>query len=172
MSHVILGLLLIAPQSLYDLGKAFESGISLFYSASTGSIKRALDSLLARGLVSKAEDGARGRKLYRVTPEGEAEFFAWLREAPTGSDAETAILSRLFFLGHLPAEERAGVLAGFRERMDAERARFEALGAHLDALSVSEEHREIFAYQRATLDYGLAAAEQARDWLDAEAARA
>ena len=54
MAHVILGLLLIAPQSLYGLVKAFEAGVSLFYSASSGSIKRALDGLLAQGLIEVA----------------------------------------------------------------------------------------------------------------------
>lgn len=46
MANVILGLLMLWPQSLYELTKSFEAGISLFYSASTGSIKRALLSLI------------------------------------------------------------------------------------------------------------------------------
>ncbi|MFC7646508.1 hypothetical protein ACFQX6_42460 [Streptosporangium lutulentum] len=48
MAHVILGLLLIAPQTFYDLIKDSRR-VALFYSASPGSIKRALDTLLTRG---------------------------------------------------------------------------------------------------------------------------
>ena len=55
MANVILGLLLLAPMSLYDLIKAFEQGISLFYSASSGSIKRALDGLLKKGYIVVAD---------------------------------------------------------------------------------------------------------------------
>ncbi|MEE2047557.1 PadR family transcriptional regulator, partial [Nocardiopsis tropica] len=100
MAHVILGLLLIAPQSFYDLIKGFEAGVALFYSASSGSIRRALDSLLARGAIEVAsvEPGGRGRKVYRVTGAGREEFRAWMTGDPTGSDLETAALSRLFFL--------------------------------------------------------------------------
>ena len=57
MSHVILGLLMLWPQSLYELTKNFEAGVSLFYSASTGSIKRALDGLLADGRIAVGPEG-------------------------------------------------------------------------------------------------------------------
>src|SRR5690606_21348042 len=103
MAHVILGLLLIAPQSLYDLVKSFEAGVSLFYSASSGSIKRALDGLLAQGLIEVAsvEPSARGKKVYRVTDSGREEFRSWMTGELAGPDLETAALPRLFFLGLL-----------------------------------------------------------------------
>ncbi|GAA2088455.1 hypothetical protein [Actinomadura alba] len=52
---------LIAPQTFYDLIKGFEAGVALFYSASPGSIKRALDTLLARGFIEVASIEAGGR---------------------------------------------------------------------------------------------------------------
>ena len=60
VSYVILGLLHIARMSLYDLMKAFEAGVSLFYGSSAGSIKRSLDKLLAEGAVevTRQEPGA------------------------------------------------------------------------------------------------------------------
>lgn len=92
MSHAILGLLMIYPMSLCDLVRGFESGISLFYSASTGSIKRALDRLLAEGHieVEGAEPGPRGRKVYRVTESGREEFRTWMFGPLEGSSLETA----------------------------------------------------------------------------------
>lgn len=47
-AKVVLGLLRLRPMSLYDLVQAFGAGVSLFYSASAGPIKRALDDLVAR----------------------------------------------------------------------------------------------------------------------------
>ncbi|MFK4729998.1 PadR family transcriptional regulator [Agromyces mediolanus] len=166
MAHVILGLLLLAPQSLYDLIKNFEAGVALVYSASSGSIKRALDGLLANGSieVESVEPGGRGRKVYRATDAGRAEFHRWMSGPIEGADLETAALSRLFFLGLLAPAERAAVLERIRERAAANVAELEAVERHLSALEVPEEFREVLAYQRATLDYGLSSGRHALAW--------
>jgi DNA-binding PadR family transcriptional regulator len=166
MAHVILGLLLITPQSFYDLIKGFEAGVALFYSASSGSIKRALDTLLERGFIQVAsvEAGGRGRKVYRVTDAGRAEFRAWMTGEPAGPDLETAALSRLYFLGLLDPAERVPVLRRVTARIETELAAFSALDTHLDTLDIPEEHRDVAAHQRATLDYGIAAHRFMLDW--------
>ncbi|APU16864.1 MULTISPECIES: PadR family transcriptional regulator [Actinoalloteichus] len=158
MAHVILGLLLIAPQSLYDLIKAFEAGVALLYSASSGSIKRALDSLLERGLIEVAsvEPVGRGRKVYRVTEAGRREFHTWMTSELSGSDLEGAALSRLYFLGLLDQPERAPVLHRIETRIVADLAKLSELDERVNAADVPEELREVATYQRATLDYGLA----------------
>jgi DNA-binding PadR family transcriptional regulator len=163
---VILGLLLIAPQSFYDLIKAFEGGVGLLYSASSGSIKRALDTLLAQGSIEVAsvDPGGRGRKVYRLTDPGRAEFHAWMTAEPTGQDLETAALSRLFFLGLLEPGERTPTLRRITARIESSLASFEALDERLDAQEVSDEHRDLMAYQRATLNYGLGAHRFMLDW--------
>lgn len=167
MAHVILGLLLIAPQSRYDLVKGFKAGVALFYSASSGSIKHALGTLLTRGLIEVAsvETGGRGRKVYHLTDAGRAEFRAWMTEEPTGPDLETAALSRLYFLGLLEPPERAQVLRRITARIETDLAELSALDQHLDTLAIPEEHRDVAAYQRMTLDYGIAAHRFMLDWL-------
>ncbi|WP_026122193.1 PadR family transcriptional regulator [Nocardiopsis halotolerans] len=173
MLHVILGLLLIAPQSFYDLIKGFESGVALFYSASSGSIKRALDTLLARGFIEVAsvEAKGRGRKVYRPTGSGREEFRAWMTQDPTGSDLETAALSRLYFLGLLEPGERAGVLHRITARIEADLAALTDLEGRLDTLDVGEEHRDLVTHQRAALDYGIAAHRFMLDWFRDHGAR-
>jgi DNA-binding PadR family transcriptional regulator len=166
MAHVILGLLLIAPQTFYDLIKGFEAGVALFYSASSGSIKRALDTLLARGLIEVAsvEAGGRGRKVYRLTEAGRQEFRAWMTGELTGPDLETAALSRLYFLGLLEPAERLPVLRRITARIETDLAALSALDKHLDTLDVPEEHRDLVTHQRATLDYGIASYRFSLDW--------
>lgn len=166
MAHVILGLLLIAPQSFYDLIKGFEKGVALFYSASSGSIKRALDTLLARGSIEVAsvEPGGRGRKVYRVTEAGRAEWHTWMTQEPAGSDLETAALSRLYFLGLLEPDERGPVLHRVTKRAEAALAALTELDADLDTADFPEEYRDVFVHQRATLDYGIAAQRFMLDW--------
>jgi DNA-binding PadR family transcriptional regulator len=155
VAHVILGLLLIAPQSLYDLVKSFEAGVSLFYSASSGSIKRALDGLLGDGLIEVASaDGARGRKVYRVSDAGRTAFRTWMTGEPTG-DVETAALSRLYFLGLLPAKDRVEVLRRVHARIESGRAELERLSDRLAEVEIGDEHADLARYQLATLAYGL-----------------
>lgn len=166
MAHVILGLLLIAPQSLYGLVKRFEAGVALFYSASSGSIKRALDTLLDRGLVEVAstERGGRGKKTYQVTDAGRREFHAWMTGEPAGSDLESAALSRLYFLGLLEPSEREPVLRRIEARVESDLARFTQLDEHLDHVDVPEGFGDVAAHQRATLDYGIASLRFALSW--------
>lgn len=166
MANVILGLLLIRQMSLYDLVKGFEAGVSLFYSASTGSIKRALDTLLARKLVEVAsvEPGARGRKMYRVTDAGHAEFHAWMRGDLSGSDLEAAILSRLFFLGLLPAEERGPVLRKIIARVETHLATLASIQAQVDSHTIPDDVRDVATHQLATLDFGLSSGRFTLEW--------
>ena len=153
--------------SLYDLIKAFEAGVSLFYSASSGSIKRALDGLLARGEVEveSVEQGARGRKVYRVTPAGREAFATWMHADLTGS-IETAALSRLFFLGLLDADERGQVLDRIKGAISADLARLHAVRAEVERTEVPPDLADVALYQRAVLDYGLATFGFALDWFD------
>lgn len=166
MAHVILGLLLIAQQSLYDLIKAFEAGVSLFYSASSGSIKRALDTLHTRGFIEVAsvEAGARGRKVYRVTEAGRQEFRAWMTGELTGPDPDVSALARLHFLGLLGPDERAPVLRNITARVEKDLAELTELSEHLGGKEIAEEHRDIAVHQFATLDYGIASHRFMLDW--------
>ncbi|MGO2112107.1 MAG: helix-turn-helix transcriptional regulator [Pseudoclavibacter sp.] len=159
MANVILGVLLIAPMTLYELVKAFEAGVSLFYSASSGSIKRALDVLLAAGRIEVAsvEPGARGRKVYRVTDTGRAAFRAWMLGDVAGGDIEVAALSRIHFLGQLSPGERVAVLRNIVERAEREVADFESYAVRAHAETIPEGLDDVARYQFVTLDYGIAA---------------
>lgn len=168
MAHVILGLLLLRPMSLYDLVRAFSAGVSLFYSASAGSIKRALDDLVARGLVDVDEvrPGTRGRKVHRVNAAGRRAFEAWMRSELTEPDAERAALSRLYFLGLLDAAERPGVVERIQRRSQADLARLEDLGREIDGVEVPEEMAEVARFQRLALEWGIASYRSTRAWVD------
>jgi DNA-binding PadR family transcriptional regulator len=166
MANVILGLLLITPQSFYGLVKGFEAGVALFYSASSGSIKRALDNLLARGLieVASSETGGRGKKVYRVTEAGRQEFHDWMTGEWGGSDLEIGALSRLYFLGLLDPAERGPVLRRIEARIEADLTKFTRLDEHLDTVAVPAGYQDVAAHQRATLDYGIASLRFALEW--------
>ena len=172
MQHVILGLLLGGPLSLYDLQKRFAASISLFYSASSGSIQRALQQLVADGAVTvdDADSGRRGRKVYRIADSGRARWRDWMLAAiPVGTDAETTVLAKVFLLGRLEArEDRAAVVEGIRRHVADARAALQTLATDVDgrAAGLSEDDRTLYAYQRATLDYGLRVHALLAEWID------
>lgn len=164
---VILGLMFVRPLSLYDLVRAFEAGISMLYRASTGSVKRALDGLLADDLIEPESEtqGARGRKAYRITDEGRAAFFAWMHGDPEGSDVEAAVTHRLFFLGLLPANERREVLERQIVRAEEELAGLERVQRTMTETDAPSGFEELATSQLATLDLGIGASRFSIDWL-------
>ncbi len=157
MGNVILGLLLIAPATLYTLNKQFEQGISLFYSASLGSIRTALTVLLEKGLVTVTEsvENGRNKKTYALTDAGQAAFIEWMLAPITTANLETIALSKLYLLGLMPEDARAGILANITARIAADEAQLAELAGTLDTMELPEHYREIFHYHRLTLEYGL-----------------
>ncbi|MGB3909391.1 MAG: PadR family transcriptional regulator [Pseudolysinimonas sp.] len=166
MGNVILGLLLIGPATLYTLNKQFEQGISLFYSASFGSIRSALTVLLDKRLVTVAEsvENGRSKKTYSITDAGRAAFTEWMLAPIAGGNLETVALSKLYLLGLLPAEARSGILNDIADRIAHDERQLEQLAGMLDTMELPPEYREIFRYQRLTLDYGLMSHRAAREF--------
>ncbi|SFR69850.1 DNA-binding transcriptional regulator, PadR family [Agromyces sp. CF514] len=173
MGNVILGLLLIGPQTLYSLNKQFEQGISLFYRASYGSLQSALKSLLAKGHVTFVEgiDGGRNKKTYSITDAGSAAFDAWMHAPVVGGDLEVAALSKLYLLGLVDdADARLAVLDDLVAAVEGEVAALEGFAVQIDALDVPPQYAQLFRYRRATLDYGLMSHRASLDWFRALAA--
>ena len=174
MGKVILGLLLLRPATLYSLSKQFEQGVSLFYSASLGSLRAAVAVLLERGLVTVAGsvENGRNKKTYSITDAGRTAFTEWMTAPITGGDLETIALSKVYFLGMLTDPvSRATVLAGIVDRIRADQRQLVSLAGHLDAVDIPQEDAEIFKYQRITLDYGLLTHRTAREFFESLAAR-
>lgn len=167
MTHVVLGLLLLRAMSLYDVLRAIESGISLFYAASAGSVKRALDQLLDRGdiVVASEESTGRKRKTYAITEQGEATFREWLRADLEAGNVEAVVLPRVYFLEFLTPEERVEVLERMRDRLARDA---EALD-HVDASGDGEappDSPDLPVYARAVLDYGVRAHRVGTEWIE------
>lgn len=168
MQFLILGLLLDGPHSLYDVHKRFTGGISLFYAASFGSIQRALKQLEEHGRVTveKAADSRRRKRLYSSTVQGREAWHQWMLSPIIGSDVDQMMLSKIFLLGHLPPSERSECIALIRMRVGEEANALGELADRLDDEAVPIELREIYRYQRATLNHGIGRSSLTLEWLD------
>ena len=121
---VILALLAEKPAHGYELIKIIEERSEGFYTPSPGVIYPALTYLEEVGHTSVEQDG--GRKLYSITPQGEA----YLAEQRTTADAILQALSRI------------------GGRMDEVREAFAGVG-DLDADASDELHRARHNLKRA-----------------------
>jgi DNA-binding PadR family transcriptional regulator len=167
MQYVILGLLLQGPLSLYDLHKHFTASVSLFYSASYGSLKRALSVLVDAGHVQTTEApvGARRRTLHTITPAGREAWRTWMHEPVTASLVDTVVLAKVFFLDGLQQSERGAVVATLLERVDRDLERLRAVESTLSTEPVPEDLRDTYRYRGATLDFGIRSYELMQRWL-------
>jgi len=168
MQFLILGLLIHRPLSAYELRKRFTAGISLFYSASLGSIQRALGMLDSRRWATKHVSGGPGRPkhLYAITDAGREAWREWMLSPITESDAEQVGLAKVYLLGDMPADDRAAVVALLRQRTTADLERLTALRVEIDATPIPERFRDVAQFRRATLDYGIRSQELMGRWLD------
>lgn len=87
LEYVVLGLISAGPQSGYSIINTFESTIYLRWSASPGSIYPMLKRLEKHNIIAGELEmihETRPRKMYTLTPQGEALLDAWLK-APLSS---------------------------------------------------------------------------------------
>ena len=168
MQFLILGLLVHGPLSAYELRKRFTADISLFYSASLGSIQRALAVLDSQGWATKRLIDGTGRQkhLYAITEAGQEAWRDWMLSPITDRDAEQSGLAKVYLLGSMPPEDRPGVIALLRLRIAADLERLAALQTEIDATPAPAPLQDVARFRRATLDYGVRAHELMTRWLD------
>ena len=151
----LLGLLDAAgPASGYDLTKSFERSLNHVWQAGHTQIYPELVKMAADGLVAVESEGARGRKLYAITPEGSSRLRSWLVEhEPTGATRSEVAL-QAFLLPLLDREAAIAVVERIRARF-AER------------LAVLEcKPRDASKFGKYALSLGLAQGRTGLAWAD------
>ena len=156
-ARVILGLLGFAPRTGYDVKRVTDYSTRFFWRASYGQIYPELRGLEAAGLVRARDEphGRRRRRVFELTPEGEAALGEWLRGTDDLYELRDEGLLRLFF-GELVSED--DLLALIRRR----RARF-AESATLFR-GIGEELGELDDPSGEVLRYGIELMEWNERW--------
>lgn len=103
LENILLGTL-VKPASGYDIKKAFDEGLSYFWSAEFGQLYPALqrmekDGLLASRLVPSGKGPQ--RRVYRRTAKGTRALKKWLQDEPAMGSERFAYVGQLIFLGQL-----------------------------------------------------------------------
>jgi DNA-binding PadR family transcriptional regulator len=126
LEYALLGLVAMAPMSGYDVHKLFATTPLAHFSSSPGAIYPALRRLEKRGLLKAALDRkteTRPRRVYSLTPAGEAGLEAWLRQPVTREElvrGEGAPILRFSLAGQrLPRRELLAYLGTYRRALEA-----------------------------------------------------
>jgi DNA-binding PadR family transcriptional regulator len=101
----ILGFLMEADATGYDLRRRFLDPIGFFYRVSDGSIYPALKRLAHEGLVTVRTErhGRRTRKVYAITARGRERFVRMLREPAAPIFVFDEMQVKVYFAHHDPA---------------------------------------------------------------------
>ncbi|MBI4928425.1 MAG: PadR family transcriptional regulator [Anaerolineae bacterium] len=156
MEFVLLGLLALRPMSLYELNKILERSISLFYSASFGSLNATLSRMLENGWVTAEQRVEKGRnkKIFSLTDAGQQAFQGWLVSAIPAEKVKEPALTRLFFMGMMPAADRLRVLETHLNHLRQTQAALDVLFQQASAVQVEARLEEVAEFQRYTLAFG------------------
>jgi len=121
LRYGLLGLLSEKPASGYALSQQFQDVLGVVWPASHPQIYTALNHMLGEGLVEIQHTGARGKKVYTITPAGTAALRQWLAHGPVDHTLRSESLLRSFFFDQMdPADlERhlEAEIAFFAERV-------------------------------------------------------
>jgi PadR family transcriptional regulator AphA len=109
LRHALLGLLAGSPMTGYELNRKFERSMLNVWPAGHSQIYPELARLAEGGKIRQAGSGARGKKIYEITPAGLDEVKAWLRTEPDHASRNPAFL-RVFFLWLMEPEEATAFL--------------------------------------------------------------
>ncbi len=115
LKYAILGLLSQQSRSGYDLSQALSGALQEFWSANHSQIYPELKRLTEEGLVEfqvEISGTVLERKVYSLTPAGQAEFMTWLhREEEIAPPPKDVFRLRLFFANEMTPEGRRALIA-------------------------------------------------------------
>jgi DNA-binding PadR family transcriptional regulator len=164
--YAVLGLLASGARTGYDVKRLADEALGHFWNESFGHIYPILRRLDERGWVThtvEPQEGRPDRKVYALTPAGEAALRGWFALPVEPVPPRNELLLKLFF-GPLAAP---GVL---RAQIEEHRARQQTHLEQLDALAEQaareEAHNPNLPYWLLTVDYGRAALRALIAWSD------
>ncbi len=146
----ILGFLMEAELTGYDLKRRFQDPIGFFYRVSDGSLYPALKKLARDGLVRMRTErrGRRARKVYAITPRGREHFLKLLGEPSAPLFVHDEAQVKVYFGQHDPR-------AALEHLRRMRRTDLESAAALRQLLAQMEREHET-PFRKLMLELGLA----------------
>lgn len=134
LKFAILGLLSEKPQSGYELQKVFTGSLGYFWQAKFQQIYGELRRLERDGLLQKRnvlQSGRPMKKVYSITPKGEAALNAWLNTPSPLAPVRDEFLVKVFSFARLSAEQGIARLREHRRLHEERLATYRAIESRL-----------------------------------------
>src|SRR5690606_38489804 len=123
LRYALLAILRVGPLSGYDLAKQFAQSVGHVWHAPDSQIYPELRKMETAGLI-EGEEQARGergrRRLYHVTPDGDADYLAWLGTPLEYQRVRDPAHLRAAYLEAASAEEARAFLTAHRAQWQTE----------------------------------------------------
>lgn len=162
LRYALLGLLEDGPASGYALTTRFERSLQRYaWTARQSHIYPELKRLAEDGLITVAEEGARGRRTYAITDAGRVRLREWLLAPPKPRAVRDEDALRLCLLSALePAEARELV----RSHLTAAEETITELQSIADAADAGTHPRGTLRFGRLALEYGILQYQAQQQW--------
>ncbi|MCM1988885.1 PadR family transcriptional regulator [Oceanirhabdus seepicola] len=173
MEFIILGLLILKPMTGYEIQQFLKKNLSTICSNSAGSVQTALKKLSLQDSIEFEEyvEKGKNKKLYSITEKGRTNFLEWIVTPMQTKKVKNMELSKLFFLGIAPKEERRKSILGYIAQLETVKAVLISIKEEFEHMKSGEildtEDKflqDVFIYQGYTLEYGIDSAEFEIEW--------
>jgi DNA-binding PadR family transcriptional regulator len=154
LRFIMLGLLGARAMTGYDIKQAFDRAIASYWNAGNSQIYTTLKALEQDKLVESElviQQHRPNRKLYRLTPQGESELDAWLKEPAPERFTKDEFLARLFFCGQATDDVALRHLTEHRQAIEAQLAHMEWVLQHYTQRPARRPH--LLEYQLLVREY-------------------
>ena len=148
---ILLGMLMVKPETGYNIKKKMELSTKFFFNTSQGSINPAFKKLERNGFVTAEEEVSNGRlhKIYTITESGRDAFKEWLNSEVEVSKVKNDMLLRLFFFPYASKDEKIKILENYLTELKVHIETLQNLG---NIPQVCENCNE---YEAATMEFGI-----------------
>ncbi|MDF2926173.1 MAG: hypothetical protein K0R57_5087 [Paenibacillaceae bacterium] len=116
INHAILGILSCGPLTGYDLKKIIQDSTFMHWSGNNNQIYKSLVELLDQGFVTHEilhQESSPSKKIYTITPQGEAELKDWVLSAPEAPEFKKTFLVQLAWADRLDSRELHALLSRY-----------------------------------------------------------
>lgn len=168
LQHIILGnLKLVGSLSGYDLKQQIDQSTQHFWYCDLSQIYRALDSITAQGwaTVQEDEESSRQRKIYTITPDGEAALAQWLAEDFEISPSRNNMLARIFYGKYGTLDRQREQITHLQDQMKPTLGEYHAIKTLIH--SMQAQFPVNAAYWLLTVDLGIRFTQAYLDWCEA-----
>jgi DNA-binding PadR family transcriptional regulator len=166
---VILGLLLDAPRSGYELAAIAQRSVSQFWPVTKAHVYGELPRLERLGFVTGKDvpqKGAPDKRTYAVTKRGRTAFREWLAGSDLGEPLlRHPLLLQVFFGAHLPPSRLLDVVDDYRRRIVAAQENYAAILERAAERQSDSSDGNAIAMRRLAIRYALLRLEAEHLWL-------